>query len=207
MNPTRLTNPKTQAASLFFAGLLPVIAFTLIEEYYGVMAGLIAGMAFGGGEVCWELYKYRKVQKITLFGNGLLIFLGGISLISSEGIWFKLQPAVMEGLFALILWGSVLLGKPLLSYLAEQQGHQLPEIIKSRMKGITFRSGLFFAIQAGLAVWAALAWSTTNWALLKGIGLTVSFILYLFVEGFLLRKVVLNKTSQSHSQTSETLRP
>lgn len=203
MKPTSPTNPKAQAASFFFAGLLPVIAFTLIEEYYGVVAGLIAGMVFGVGEVFWELYKYKKVQKMTLFGNGLLVVLGLISLISSEGIWFKLQPAVMEGVFALILWGSVILGKPLLSYLAEQQGHQLPEIIKSRMKGITFRSGLFFAIHAGLAVWAALAWSTTSWALLKGIGLTVSFILYLFAEGFLLRKLVLNKTSQDHSQGFE----
>lgn len=199
MNPITPTNPKAQAVSFFFAGLLPVIAFTLIEEYYGVIAGLIAGMVFGVGEVCWELYKYKKVQKMTLFGNGLLIVLGVISLISSEGIWFKLQPAIMEGVFALVLWGSVLAGKPLLSYLAEQQGHQLPELIKSRMKGITFRSGLFFAAHAGLAVWAALAWSTTNWALLKGIGLTVSFILYLVVEAFLLRRFVLNTPPQSQT--------
>jgi intracellular septation protein len=34
---------KKQALSLFFGGLLPVIAFTLIEEKYGVIAGLIAG--------------------------------------------------------------------------------------------------------------------------------------------------------------------
>ncbi|WP_374074219.1 inner membrane-spanning protein YciB [Bdellovibrio bacteriovorus] len=186
-------NPKAQAASLFFAGLLPVIAFTLIEEYYGTMAGLIAGMVFGVGEISWELYKYKKVQKITWFGNGLLFVLGGISLISSEGLWFKLQPALMEGVFALVLWGSVILGKPLFSYLAEQQGHQFPDIIKTRMKGITVRSGFFFAIHTGLAIWAALAWSTTAWALLKGIGLTVSFILYLVIEGFLLRRAVLKQ--------------
>ncbi|MGZ3773122.1 MAG: inner membrane-spanning protein YciB [Pseudobdellovibrionaceae bacterium] len=193
-------NPKAQAASFFFAGLLPVIAFTLIEEYYGVIAGLIAGMVFGVGEVCWELFKYKKVQKMTLFGNGLLVVLGGISLISSEGIWFKLQPAIMEAVFAFILWGSVILGKPLISYLAEKQGQQLPDVVKARMKGITFRSGLFFAVQAGLAAWAAFSWSTTNWALLKGIGLTVSFILYLLVEGLLLRKSVLNQSSQNFNE-------
>lgn len=186
-------NPKNQAAGLFFAGLLPVIAFTLIEEYYGTLAGLVAGMVFGVGEIAWELYKHKKVQKITWFGNGLLLLLGGISLISSEGIWFKLQPALMEGFFALLLWGSVMMGKPLLVYLAEQQGHQFPDFIKSRMKGLTIRSGFFFAIHTGLAVWAALAWSTRDWALLKGIGLTVSFILYLGIEGLLLRKSVLNQ--------------
>lgn len=187
---------KSQAASLFFAGLLPVIAFTFIEEYYGVIPGLIAGMVFGVGEIIWELYRYKKVQKLTWIGNGLLLGLGGVSLISSEGIWFKLQPAIMEGIFALVMWGSLVVGKPLLVYLAEQQGQVFPDVIKERMKGITLRCGFFFAIHTGLAVWAALHWSTTNWALLKGVGLTVSFILYLVFEVFLLRKVAVQLRDQ-----------
>ncbi|ASD63124.1 inner membrane-spanning protein YciB [Bdellovibrio bacteriovorus] len=192
MNPA----PKKTAAGLFFGGLLPVIAFTLIEEYYGIIPGLIAGMIFGLGEIIWELYRHKKVQKITWIGNGMLLGLGAISLISSEGIWFKLQPALMEGAFAIVLWGSLVVKKPLLVYLAEQQGQQFPDIIKSRMAGITFRTGIFFAIHAVLATWAALEWSTTNWALLKGIGLTVSFILYLVIEAVLLRRIVLKQRSE-----------
>ncbi|MGE9743725.1 inner membrane-spanning protein YciB [Bdellovibrio bacteriovorus] len=192
MNPA----PKKTAAGLFFGGLLPVIAFTLIEEYYGIIPGLIAGMIFGLGEIIWELYRHKKVQKITWIGNGMLLGLGAISLISSEGIWFKLQPALMEGAFAIVLWGSLIVKKPLLVYLAEQQGQQFPEIIKSRMAGITFRTGVFFAIHAVLATWAALEWSTTNWALLKGLGLTVSFILYLVIEAVLLRRIVLKQRSE-----------
>ncbi|CAE80480.1 septation protein IspZ [Bdellovibrio bacteriovorus] len=188
--------PKKTAAGLFFGGLLPVIAFTLIEEYYGIIPGLIAGMIFGLGEIIWELYRHKKVQKITWIGNGMLLGLGAISLISSEGIWFKLQPALMEGAFAIVLWGSLIVKKPLLVYLAEQQGQQFPEIIKSRMAGITFRTGVFFAIHAVLATWAALEWSTTNWALLKGLGLTVSFILYLVIEAVLLRRIVLKQRSE-----------
>lgn len=189
MNP----NPKKTAAGLFFGGLLPVIAFTFIEEYYGIIPGLIAGMIFGLGEIIWELYRHKKVQKITWIGNGMLLVLGGVSLISSEGIWFKLQPALMEGAFALVLWGSLIMKKPLLVYLAEQQGQTFPEEIKSRMNGITFRVGVFFAIHAALATWAALYWSTTNWALLKGVGLTVSFILYLVIEALLLRRAILKQ--------------
>ncbi|MFV8249906.1 inner membrane-spanning protein YciB [Bdellovibrio bacteriovorus] len=192
MNPA----PKKTAAGLFFGGLLPVIAFTLIEEYYGIIPGLIAGMIFGLGEIIWELYRHKKVQKITWIGNGMLLGLGAISLISSEGIWFKLQPALMEGAFAIVLWGSLIVKKPLLVYLAEQQGQQFPDIIKSRMTGITFRTGIFFAIHAVLATWAALEWSTTNWALLKGLGLTVSFILYLVIEAVLLRRIVLKQRSE-----------
>ncbi len=180
-------NPKKQMMSLFFAGLLPVIAFTLIEEYYGTLAGLIAGMFFGGGEIIYELIKYKKVQKITWIGNGLLLTLGAVSLFSSEGLWFKMQPAIMEAILVVVMWGSLVIRKPLLVLLAQQQGQKLPEIIMSRMKGITFRVGLFFLIHTVLAVWAALYWSTTAWALLKGLGLTISLVLYLVLEALWMR--------------------
>ncbi len=182
-----LKSKRSQGLALFFGGLLPVIAFTVIEDQYGVIAGLLAGVAFGVGEIIWELLKYRKVQRLTWIGNGMLIGLGALSLISSEGMWFKLQPALMEGLFALTLWGSLLLGKNLITAMVEAQGQQLPEIVKTQMRGLSFRLGLFFAVHAVIATWAALHWSTASWALLKGVGLTVSFVLYLGLEVWWLR--------------------
>lgn len=184
----KVTKGRQAALSFFFGGLIPVIAFTVIEEKYGVVAGLIAGMVFGFGEILYELIRHRKVASMTWIGNGLLLTLGGISLISSEGLWFKLQPALMEGLFALAMWGSCLIKKPLLVFLAEKQGQQLPDPVKQKLVGVTWRTGIFFAIHTGLAIWAALDWTTTQWALLKGIGLTISFILYLIAEVFYLRR-------------------
>ncbi|WP_413586891.1 inner membrane-spanning protein YciB [Bdellovibrio sp. HCB274] len=195
---------KSKAAAVFFAGLLPVIAFTVIEEKYGTIAGLIAGMIFGVGEICFELYKHKKVQKITWIGNGLLLVLGGISLISDEGIWFKLQPAIMEAVFAIALWVSVALNKPLIVVLAEQQGQKLPEFMKVRMKGMTFRMGGFFAIHTGLAIWAALQWSTTAWAMLKGVGLTVSLIVYMLVEVLFIRRSAMK--AHSPEEIAEQIR-
>lgn len=165
-----------------------MIAFTVIEDQYGTIAGLIAGMVFGCGEIIFEWARHRKVEKLTWIGNGLILVLGGISLISNEGLWFKLQPALMEGIFALALWISCLLKKPLLVVLAERQGQSFAEPMKKKMMGVTLRVGLFFAVHTVLAVWAAFSWSTTNWALLKGVGLTVSFILYLVTEVFYLRR-------------------
>lgn len=186
---------KSKAMAVFFAGLLPVIAFTVIEDQYGTIAGLIAGMVFGVGEICFELYKHKRVQKITWIGNGLLLVLGGISLISSEGIWFKMQPAIMEAAFAVGLWVSVAMKKPLIVVLAEQQGQKLPDFMKTRMGGMTFRMGIFFALHAVLAVWAALHWSSNAWALLKGVGLTVSLIVYMLAEIFYIRRSAMRSMS------------
>ena len=196
MNPQ--ASGRSQALSFFFAGLLPVIAFTLIEDRYGTVAGLIAGMVFGVGEISWELFRYRKVNKITWIGNGLLLVLGGISLISSEGLWFKLQPALMEGLFALFLWGSLLVKKNLVVFLAEQQGQKFPEELKPRLNGMTFRMGIFFAFHAALATWAAFSWSTNAWALLKGLGFTGSFVVYMLLEALWMRKMIQRERAKNN---------
>lgn len=205
MTPNPQASVRSQGVSLFFAGILPVIAFTIIEEKYGTMAGLIAGMIFGVGEITWELLRYKKVNRITWIGNGLLLGLGAISLISNEGIWFKLQPAIMEAAFAVVLWVMLLFKKNLIVILAEQQGQKFPDQAKHLMNGLAFRIGLFFAVHAVLATWAAFDWSTTAWATLKGIGFTVSFILYMLLEAVWMRKKMLTQQQQNTDENQTPL--
>jgi intracellular septation protein len=100
--------------AIILAGVLPLLAFALIEEYFGIVWGLIAGMTFGVGEVVWEFFTQRKVEALTWGSNVLVLGLGGVSLLTQEGIWFKLQPALLEAAFSVALWGSVIWKKPLL---------------------------------------------------------------------------------------------
>lgn len=188
--PPQQPTPKKQALSLFFGGLLPIIAFTVIEEKYGPAAGLVAGLIFGGGEIIYELVRYKKVSLPTWIGNGLLLFLGAISLFFNDGIWFKLQPAIMEfGMFVFLL-ASWVLKKPFLTIMIEKQNQQFPEILKPFLSGITLRMGIFFLLHAILATHAAFNWSTEAWAYLKGLGLTISMIAYMVIEMLLLKKRV-----------------
>ncbi|MCM2279569.1 MAG: septation protein IspZ [Oligoflexia bacterium] len=179
--------------SLVLGGLLPVVAFTVIEELWGIAWGVVAGMVFGLGEVLYEWLRFRKVSPLTWGGNGMIVTLGLVSLFTQDGIWFKLQPAILEGVMALALWGSCLAGAPLLAVLGRRQlPAGLPEAALARigvaLNGLTWRLGLFFALHAGLAVWAALAWSTAAWGLLKGAGFTLSLVIYMAAEAVVLRR-------------------
>ncbi len=180
--PTAKLDSKTAFLALFFGGLLPIVAFTVIEEKYGTLAGLIAGMVFGSAEIIYELIRYKKVNTITWVGNGLLLGLGGISLLSSDGYWFKLQPAFLEFGFFVFLIGSWILKKPFMKLMLEKQNPTAPQFLKDRMCGMTWRLSLFFLIHALVATWAAFKWSTENWALLKGLGITITMILYMGAE-------------------------
>lgn len=193
---------RQQIRSLFLGGLLPVIAYAIIEDRFGIFWGLIAGMVLGAGEILYEWRTRGKVDPITWGGNGLILILGGVSLFTQEGVWFKLQPALIEGAMGIALLGSVMLGRPLLWSLALKQGAvrpEMPEALRARMRqgmsGFTFRLSLFMFLHAGLAAWAALHWSTAAWSILKGVGFTLSFIVYLVVETFVLRYRISNPRS------------
>lgn len=172
---------------LIFGGLLPIVAFTLIEDRYGPLYGLIAAMLFGMGEILYEKIRFKQVSKITWAGNGLIMGLGLISIGTQEGIWFKLQPALLEFIFAWILWITSLLRKPLLVELSKKQNPDLPEKALRFLAGVNWRCGFFFFIHSAIATWAALEWSTQAWAVLKGLGVTLSFVLYLIAEVFVFR--------------------
>jgi len=200
VKPSVRLSPKKQAMALLFGGLLPIIAFTVVEELYGVIAGLVIAMIFGVAEVIYEFIRYKKVNSMTWIGNSLVLGLGGISLISSEGLWFKLQPAILEFGFFIFLLGSWLMRKPFLVLMIEKQNPTAPPFIKVQMSGITLRLSLFMLFHSVLATWAAYYWSTEAWALLKGVGLTISMIIYMMVEIFW-AKFKISKVSKISQQT------
>ena len=180
--------------SLLLGGLLPVLLFTVVEDRYGTLVGLVVGMIYGVCEIIFEKWKYKKVERMTWFGNGLLLFFGGISLLTADGVWFKLQPAIIELAMAGFLFGSWIMKKPFLWTMANSQGAFVDfpvegqKAIEKGFSGITMRLSVFFLMHAVLATHAAFYWSSKAWMLLKGVGFTVSMLVYLFLEVILLRK-------------------
>jgi len=188
-----MNKKRSNALMLFFGGILPLVGYGIIEDQYGPLWGTVAGMVLGVGEIIFEYYRYKTVSKLTWGSNALILIMGAISIFTNEGLWFKLQPTLLELVFAFLLWGSVLMKKNLFLAMAEKQGTQIPDIVKPRMNGLCLRLGVFMCVHAALNVWAALYWSTAAWIFLKGIGLTVSMILYMIIEAVFLRKAIQKK--------------
>lgn len=181
-----MNSPSPQAPPsnklVLLSGILPLVVYTIVEEVYGTYWGLIAGLVLGVVEIVVEKLLYKKVSTMTWVVNAMVIGLGCVSLYMNDGIWFKLQPAFAELLMVIILWGSLVLKKPFLREMALKQNPQIPPHMLDFFSSITFRLGIFFLVHCILAVWAAYDWSTVNWALLKGVGLTASAIVYLAIE-------------------------
>lgn len=170
--------------------VLPLIVYTLAEEFGGLLWGLSLAIIYAVAEVSWEFFKFRRVSNISLISNGLVIGLSAISFFSQEGFWFKLQPAILELFMGGLFWVTHFMKKPFLLELIRSQNHDLlqQEPVKQFIIGLNFRLGVFFFVQTAIAIYAAYYFSTPQWAFLKSIGVILMMAAYLIVETLLFKR-------------------
>ena len=82
-------------ASLLLFGILPLIAFVIIDSFAGLTAGLIAGVAFAIAELIYTLVVYGTVDGLTIGSTVLILIFGFLSFKSKKDIYFKLQPVII----------------------------------------------------------------------------------------------------------------
>ena len=166
----------------FVASLLPVVAFAVFEEVYGTKAGLIAGVALACGEIAYEWKTLGRPQNITIVANVLVLALGGLSLYESNPTFFKLQPAILVFVFAGVLIGSSLIGKPFLVGLMKKQRPDLNELGATLLNGLNLRMGIALVFAGLIGVYAAFEWPTAWWATYKAVGVPVFLVAYMFLD-------------------------
>lgn len=171
-------------------GLLPVILFWIFEEKFGTFWGLVVAMVWAIGELAWGYIKNRAIDKFTLFSSALVLVLGTTSLIMDNSLFFKLQPSVVEILFAgLIFWqnkrdrtwlfGFAKKANPEIfnNLTAEQAEARLQAMLKLVQSLI-----LFLVIHGLMMLVIALKGTTGQWAFMKGIGFYILFAAWFAVE-------------------------
>jgi len=178
--------------SLLLGGILPILIFTFVEEVYGVFWGSIAGIVFSLGEVLYEKFFIGQVQKITWVSFFFILILGGVSVLTQDGFWFKVQTAILQGILGVILIGSFLMKKPLIVTLANAQGlfEKVPEqkdFLEKSFGRLTFRLGFYFIFLGGVSAWIAFEASTRFFSFWKSLGLPIALMGYMLIEIFFMR--------------------
>ncbi len=154
----------------------PILAFFVAFKVSGLMAAtlvLIVATVIATVVLYLGSRRLAVMPLITLVVVGVF---GGLTLWLQNDTFIKMKPTVIQGLFALILFGGLLLNKPLLRYAVGGALH----LDDAGWRSLSFRFGCFFAAMAGLneIVWRTQP--TDIWVDFKVfgiIGLTLLFFL------------------------------
>ncbi|GAB4009953.1 MAG: hypothetical protein Fur0010_01590 [Bdellovibrio sp.] len=178
-----------QQKNFFLISFLPAIAYWYLDENYPLKIALAGGLILAVIEVLIEKIFTKHVHTISKFNFFLIAFLGGISLLGDDGVWFKLQPFFTGLGMSAFMFYRLKRGKGLLLEMIESMPNKkniaLPDFIFISMEWhLAFFLIIYGVFMAGLAVYA----STGMWAFFKTAGFYIVSLVFMIVEFLLIRR-------------------
>ena len=111
--------------------------------------------------------------RLPTVGAGIVLLFGGLTIYFDNDVFFKMKPTIINVLFAVILYGGILINKPLLKYL-------LGAALKLEEAGWKILTQRWIAFFIALAIVNEIVWrtqSTDVWVNFKVFGiLPITFI-------------------------------
>lgn len=187
---------KLSQNNFFLISFLPAIAYWYLEENYPIKIAITGGLILAILEITFEYFYTKHIHTLSKFNFYLILFLGGVSLLGEDGVWFKLQPAFTGMGISSFMIFRLLKGKGLLLEMTESFSKNkndpnnranVPDFIFQQMeKHIIFLFGGYGLFM----IFVALRLSTDQWLFFKTIGFYIVFGIFIFIEIFWMRRKI-----------------
>lgn len=174
----------------FLFDLFPIILFFIAYKFGGIY--IATGVSIGASifQIGYLLLRRKKVDTMMWVSLGIIVVLGGATLISHNDTFIKWKPTALYWLFAAALLISPLVFKKniIRSMLSEQI--TLPDPI---WRKLNWSWAIFFIVMGLVNRYVALTYSTDVWVNFKLFGSTAMMFIFIIGQGVVLNKYLDNK--------------
>ena len=151
----------------------PLAVFFIFYTRSGLQASILPFMVATIIAVLFSYILEKKIPIMPTVGAGIVLLFGGLTIYFDNDVFFKMKPTIINILFAVILYGGILINKPLLKYL-------LGAALKLEEVGWKILTQRWIGFFIALAVLNEIVWrtqSTDVWVNFKVFGiLPITFI-------------------------------
>jgi len=151
----------------------PLAVFFIFYTRSGLQASILPFMLATVIAVIFSYILEKKIPIMPTVGAGIVLLFGGLTIYFDNDVFFKMKPTIINLLFAVILYGGVLINKPLLKYL-------LGAALKLEEAGWKILTQRWIGFFIALAILNEIVWrtqSTDVWVSFKVFGiLPITFI-------------------------------
>jgi intracellular septation protein len=167
----------------------PLVAFVAAYYWAGLNAATIVTIAATALGLAVTYAISRKVTKVAAFTLVLLVVFGGLTLYLNDPKYFKLKVTVINLIFALMIFGGLLLNRIFLKDLLGE-AMQLGDVA---WRTLSVRWGVFFLVLAIANEYVWRSFSEATWVLFKFPGLLVVTVLFAVANApFMMRNMIEN---------------
>lgn len=174
-------------------GFLPLFVFIAADEIWGTTVGLIVAVVFGVGQLAFTYFKEKRLDKFTLLDTGLIVVLGGVSIIFDNDIFFKIKPGLIEIIMCVILGISVFTPVNILFSMSKRYmgDVEMNDAMVKQMKRSILFMFIIFSLHTVLVFYSAFYLSKEAWVFISGGLFYILFGVYAafeFIRSWLKRK-------------------
>ncbi len=183
-----------------FLGLLPLIAFVVVDALLSIKAALLTTVFMAIGEAIWTYITFKELDSVTIFTLVSVLIMALISYKKQTPIFIKLQPAILSAVFATGLIVSYLINRPFILLMMEKYNGFAPTAMEQQLKTLltqnwfrqmlvtnTWTMGVMLYVHGIVTTFAAFKLGNWWWLALRGIG----FYIFLFASMILARAIAL----------------
>ena len=137
------------------------------------------------------LFSYileKKIPVMPTVGAIIILVFGGLTIYFDNDVFFKMKPTIINLLFAAILYGGIVLKKPLLKYL-------LGAALKLQDKGWSILTKRWIGFFIALAILNEIIWrtqSTDIWVNFKVFGILPITFIFTITQFSVIKKYQIN---------------
>ncbi len=164
---------------LFAAQLLPLLVFIVVDSIVeDVRISIVSAIVFAAGQMGFIYYLKRRIEWLVLVDVGLIAALGGVSIAFDNDLFFKVKPAIIEGLAVALFFGLLLAPRRFRKRYFERMMPQmnLSDQTLDRMKPMLGLLCGCTAVHIGAVLYTAYHSSREVWAFVSGPGFYLTLL-------------------------------
>ncbi|MFZ8933023.1 MAG: hypothetical protein ACO2ZP_03910 [Bacteriovoracaceae bacterium] len=167
-----------QIGTLFF-GILPLIAFVILDSFLGLKKALMATGIFALCEAVFTIYYFGELDYISAFSLFLVLIFCYVSLKKKDDFYIKMQPVVLSIVISVILITTYITDRPFLLEFSLKYQDFLPQNFKAMLARNDFQNlltistltlGVAHLGHGVLVYWSAIRLNNWWWIAMRGIG-------------------------------------
>ena len=162
----------------------PLAVFFIFYTRSGLQASILPFMVATVIAVLFSYILEKKIPIMPTVGAGIVLLFGGLTIYFDNDVFFKMKPTIINLLFAVILYGGILINKPLLKYL-------LGAALKLEEEGWKILTQRWIGFFIALAILNEVVWrtqSTDIWVNFKVFGILPMTFIFTMTQFPLIKK-------------------
>ena len=162
----------------------PLAIFFIFYSKSGLQASILPFMIATVIAVLFSYILEKKIPIMPTVGAGIVLVFGGLTIYFDNEVFFKMKPTIINILFAAILYGGIMIKKPLLKIL-------LGAALKLKEEGWRILTLRWIGFFIALAILNEIVWrtqSTDVWVNFKVFGILPITFLFTMIQFPLIKK-------------------